>query len=227
VHLPLLVRQPNEKKAGGVDERVVSWVDIAPTILEIAGVSIPKDYHGRSFLTGSRRYALSARDRMDEAYDCIRTITDGRYRYVRNDFPHIPYAQRGVYHERSRSLQALRRMDAAGTLRSPADVFMRRSKPPEELYDAASDPDMVQNLAGDPAHVAKLAELRSALAEELERFGDLGDIDERELIARGLVADRLTNEYALRIEPLPEPYHSRTGPTVLTRNEALRTRPTR
>jgi arylsulfatase A-like enzyme len=226
VHLPLIIRRPGEKKAGSVDKRVVSWVDFAPTILELAGVPIPKDYQGRSFLTGERKYALSARDRMDEAYDCIRTITDGRYRYVRNDFPHISYAQRAVYHERSRSLQALRRMDADGTLRAPADVFMQRTKPPEELYDAASDPDMVHNLAANPAHAAKLAELRAALADELERFGDIGGIDERELIARGVVADRLTNEYALRIEPLPEPYCARTGPTVLTRNEALRDRPT-
>lgn len=229
LHLPLIVRWPDKWRPkghtpGAVIEDVVSWVDLAPTILALTGTPIPSHYQGQPFVGTKRKYAISGRDRMDESFDRIRTITDGRFRYIRNDFPHIPYAQRNRYQQASLTTQALRRMDADGTLKAPADVYMQRTKPAEELYDASADPDMVKNLVSDPAYQQKLVELRAALAHEMDRFGDLGLIDETELVARGVLKDRIA-EYRKRIEPLPEPYHTRTGPTYLTLNEAEAARP--
>jgi arylsulfatase A-like enzyme len=230
IHLPLIVRWPEAYrpagfKPGSVRDDVVSWVDLAPTILSLAGVPIPAHYQGQPFTKGSRQFAISGRDRMDETFDRVRTITDGRYRYVRNDFPHLPYAQRNKYQENSQATQALRRMDAEGSLRYPADVYMQRIKPAEELYDADTDRDMVRNLAGDPAYASIRDRLRAALESELARFGDLGELDETELIARGILTDRLANEYRLRVVPLPAPYHERTGPTYVTRNDAIAAAP--
>lgn len=225
LHLPLIIRWPGKMKAGGVDERVVSWTDIAPTILSIAGATIPSHYQGQSVLTSDRKYAFSGRDRMDESFDRIRTVTDGRYRYIRNDFPHITYSQRNKYQQNSLTTLALRRMDLDGTLKYPANVYMQPAKPPIELYDAQTDPDMVKNLADDPALMSKREELSAALEAEMNRFGDLGLTDETELIARGLLNNRLETEYRPRIEPLPEAYAKRSGPTFLTMNEAEAARP--
>ncbi|MEX1089744.1 MAG: hypothetical protein WEC36_11060, partial [Phycisphaeraceae bacterium] len=90
---------------------------------------------------------------------------------------------------------------------------------PEELYDALADPQMVHNLAGDPAHRSTLDRMRAALDEHLAAVGDLGAVPESELIARGLVKDRL-DEYRARIAPLPAEH--RIGPerTVLELHEA-------
>jgi N-sulfoglucosamine sulfohydrolase len=220
LHLPLIIRWPGTLAAGAVEDRVVSWVDLAPTVLAIAGAAIPEHYQGQTIFQSDRRYAISGRDRMDEQFDRVRTVTDGRYRYIRNDFPHLPYAQRNMYQENQRTTQALRRMDVEGTLIAPADVFMQPAKPAEELYDAETDRDMVWNLAGDPAHAGKLRELKLALEQELGRFGDLGMVDETELIERGLVVDRLAGEFRPRIQPLPPEYAARSGPTYLTLNEA-------
>ena len=77
------------------------------------------------------------------------------------------------------------------------------TKPKEELYDVEADPDEVHNLAGDPRYLAKLEELRGALSRWMEETNDLGAIPERELIERGLVADRLA-EYAKR-QPAAKP----------------------
>lgn len=225
LHLPLIIRWPGRIKPGSVNNQVVSWVDLAPTILSIAGCSVPETYQGQSIFSTSRTHAVSGRDRMDEQFDRVRTITDGRFRYIRNDFPHLPWSQRNWYQESQQTMQALRRMDADGTLIGSAKAFMRRPKPPEELYDAVADPDMVHNLIDDPDYVPIVARLRDALKDELRRFGDLGMVDETDLIARGLVADLLTDDYRKRIQPLPEPYHSRTGLGCLTMNEAQASRP--
>lgn len=225
LHLPLIIRWPGKSEAGSVDERVVSWTDIAPTILSIAGVKIPSHYQGQNILTSERKYAFSGRDRMDESFDRVRSVTDGRYRYIRNDFPHIAYSQWNKYQKNSLTTQALRRMDAEGTLKYPADVYMQPAKPAVELYDAQTDPDMVKNLADDPALKSKREELASALKAELNRFGDLGMTDETELIARGLINNRLETEYRPRIEPIPEAYAKTSGRTYLTMNEAEAARP--
>ncbi len=221
LHLPLIVRWPGKVKAGQVDDAVVSWVDLAPTILSIAGVTVPAHYQGISMFDGSRQYAFSGRDRMDEQFDRVRAVTDGRFRYIRNDFPHLAYSQRNMYQENERTTQALRHLDASGGLSYPNDLFMRSTKSPEELYDSHSDREMVNNLADDPRHQVKKLELNEALKHELHRFGDLGMTDEYDLIARGLLTNRLDGEYRLRISPLPPQYAPASGPSVLTMNEAL------
>lgn len=229
VHLPLIVRQPNGESAGGVSKDLVSWVDIAPTILSLAGVTIPGHYQGRAFLgparSGARReYVFAGRDRMDEAFDHVRVARDRRWHYIRNGYPALPYAQRIGYMERMGATQVLREMHAADTLQGPARAWMSETKPPEELYDAMNDPDMVRNLADAPAHAAKLERMRVALDVHLEEVGDLGARPERELIASGLVADELSR-YAERIEPLPERHRIGPPTTILEQAAAAAYRP--
>ncbi len=222
LHLPLIVRWPGNVDRGGVDETVVSWTDIAPTILSIAGASIPSHYQGQTLFGSDRKYAFSGRDRMDEQFDRVRTVTDGRFRYIRNDFPQLPYCQRIMYQENQLTMQSLRLLAAGGRLTYPNDVFMAKAKAPEELYDAQTDPDMVRNLADEPALATKKAELRTALETELDRFGDMGLIDELELIANGILTDRLTHEYRPRFVTLWSVYQQFAGTAYVTLNEATR-----
>lgn len=223
LHLPLIVRGPGIAP-GTVSDELVNWVDIAPTLLSLAGASIPQHCQGQAFLgqqkaATPRSFAFAGRDRMDEAFDHVRVARDRRWHYIRNSFPAIPYCQRNHYMERMDATRQLRELHAAGRLAGDAAVWMAPRKPAEELYDAHADPAMVRNLADDPAHAQTLARLRAALDEHLQRVGDLGMVDERELVARGLVKDRI-EEFRSRIKPLPPEHRVGIDLGILLRSEA-------
>lgn len=193
LHMPLIVRGPGIEP-GSVDERLVSWVDVAPTFLALAGVPIPPSYDGRPFLGANvepRPYAFGGRDRMDEAFDRVRFCRDDRYHYVRNFFPQLPCAQRIWYMEYMPTMQELRRLRREGQLHGDAATFLRHPRAAEELYDLRTDAHCVRNRIDDPA----LADVRRRMAQSLEEWmasiRDLGAVPERELIARGLVEDRV------------------------------------
>ncbi|MEM6392146.1 MAG: sulfatase [Planctomycetota bacterium] len=207
VHMPLIMRGPGITPGinPGIDTNLFSWVDLAPTLLNLAGVPIPDHYDGVPRLgpdAQSRRYAFGGRDRMDEAFDRVRFANDGRYHYLRNEAPDLPYAQRVRFMEFLPTTRELRRLHAAGQLAPPADAWMSNDKPVEELYDTTADPDCVTNLSDDPAHAEPLTQLRTALNAWRDDTGDLGLQRERDLVAQGLIADSIT-EYRARVAPLP------------------------
>ncbi|MFH1574437.1 MAG: sulfatase, partial [Acidobacteriota bacterium] len=97
IKVPLLVRWPRHIAPGTVIEDPVSLIDLGPTVLSLAGVTIPEHMQAQSFLGAqkkpARQYVYAHRDRMDEAYDMMRAVRDQRYKYIRNFFPGRPYAQ--------------------------------------------------------------------------------------------------------------------------------------
>jgi uncharacterized sulfatase len=202
-HVPLIVRWPGQIKPGTVREDLVCFLDFAPTTLALAGVDVPKEMQGQVILgpktAPERKYVFAARDRMDETYDRIRSVRDKRFQYVRNFHPELPYAQRIAYGELMPTMQVWRKLNAEGKLNAVQKQFFAPTKPKEELYDVQADPDEVHNLAGDPKYADKLKELRAALDAWITATKDLGAVPEKELIKRGLVADRLS-EYEKRKE---------------------------
>jgi uncharacterized sulfatase len=217
IHVPLLVRWPGVIAPGSVREDLVCFLDFSPTVLSLADAEVPKELDGQVFLgprrAPDRKYIFAARDRMDETYDRIRAVRDARFKYIRNFHPELPYAQRIDYMELMPTMRAWREAWAKGSLTGPQKLFFSKTKPPEELYDLDADPHEIRNLAGAPEqaapeHAAKLVELRAALDGWLRDAKDLGAVPEKELIERGLVADKLT-EYQKRVKPLPERWRIR------------------
>jgi uncharacterized sulfatase len=203
---PLLVRWPGVIKPGMVREDLVAFVDLAPTVLNIAGVPAPERMQGHDFLgemRKKRKYVFAARDRMDETFDRIRAVRDERFKYIRNFYPELPYAQPINYMDEMPTMRVWRQWAADGKLTGPQKLFFAATKPSEELYDTQADPHEVNNLAAHPAHADKLKELRDALDEWVKDTKDLGEVPEDELIKRGLVEDRLTTEYAARLKQHP------------------------
>jgi len=98
IHLPLIVRWPGHLEPGEVNEELVSWIDLAPTVLALAGLPVPSHLQGRVFLGPDRapepEYVFATADRHDEARDRIRAVRDRRYAYVRNYHPETSYGQR-------------------------------------------------------------------------------------------------------------------------------------
>jgi len=188
IHVPLIVRWPGVTEPGSVNDELVSFVDLAPTILAIAGLEVPGHMEGRVLLGPHREpepaYVYAARDRMDEAVDHVRAVRDRRFAYVRNLLPDQPYVQPIAFRDTMPMMQELQALAEAGELEGVPALWFRARRDPEELYDVEADPHEVMNLAGDPAFADTLERLRAALDRRLAEHEDLGLVPEAELRAR-------------------------------------------
>lgn len=190
LHVPLMIRWPKNAAVvpGSVNDQLVSFVDLAPTVLAMAGVEIPAHLHGR-VLVGPKAgaepaFVFAARDRMDIEYDMMRAARDRRFLYIRNFQPELPYAGHVPYRNQSDIMQEWLRLQAEGRLSGTAALWMRTHRPAEELYDTRTDPHQITNLASDPAQRTRLERMRGAVAEWMSRINDQGLINEAEMIQR-------------------------------------------
>ncbi len=202
VHIPEKWRAAGQAKPGTVDDQLVSFLDLAPTVLNLAGVPVPKHFQGRAFLgptlTAAREYIYSCHDRMDERYETIRATRDKRYRYIRNYRPFLPYYQYMNTSEGSPVMKDLRRLHAEGKLTPIAARWMADTKPVEELYDTENDPHEIRNLAGDIALRPVLERMRKAHVAWQEEVQDLGLFPEGEILRE---EKKLGNRHAILRQP--------------------------
>jgi arylsulfatase A-like enzyme len=208
IHLPLIIRWPQVIQPATVREDLVSWVDIAPTLLRIAGIDVPPHYHGLDFLAAEaaqqpREFHFAGRDRMGEAYDCQRVCRSRDWLYVRNYFPEIPTCRRNAYQEQAPAVRAMREAHANGTLQPPADIWFRTQRAAHELFYIPDDPHCLNNLADDPDHAAQLQRHQQALTQHLEAVGDYGSQPESELVAARVIENSI-DAYSARLAPLPD-----------------------
>jgi arylsulfatase A-like enzyme len=177
----------------------VSFIDLAPTLLALVGAAQPAQMNGTPFL-GARakpqRYAFGMRNRMDERYDFIRTVTDGRWRYIRNYMPHRPWGQHQSFEWLAKGYQDWEAAHLAGTLNAVQDRFFQK-KPFEELYDLQSDPHEIRNLAGESAGAAVLETMRRVLDGHLIAIHDNGFLPEG-MAGEGYVESRDARIYPLK-----------------------------
>lgn len=173
--------------AGARSDRLVSFVDFAPTLLSLAGVKPPEHFQGHAFLgpyaAAEQPYLFGFRGRMDERVDLVRSVRDKRYVYIRNYMPHLIYGQHVSYMFETPTTQVWKRLFDEGRLSAEQSHFWQR-KPPEELYDLESDPDEVHNLAGSPEHKPILERMRRAQRDWVLRVRDVGLLPEHQIHAR-------------------------------------------
>lgn len=186
-HVPLIIRWPDGRRAGEVDDSLMSFIDLAPTALTLAGVDRPDYMPGRVFAGEESEpapdYVFMHRDRMDDtALETIRSARGKRFRYVRNYRPNQPYLLPIAYRDRAATMGEIYRLRDTGELTPLQWQWSVSAKPLEELYDTESDPDEVVNLAADPRHTEMLAEMRAALDSWIERTGDPLAANEIEVI---------------------------------------------
>ena len=193
IHIPLLVRIPDkwkelrEVQPGAKTDRLVSFVDLGPTALSLAGIDPPKNMHGKAFLgvhsEKPREFIHAFRGRMDERYDMVRAVRDKRYKYIRNYNPHQIYGQFIAYMFQTDTTRIWKEMFDQGKLNDIQSAFWK-TKPPVEFYDTLKDPHEVNNLANSQSHASH----RERLAAELHRWQmeirDLGFLPEGEMHER-------------------------------------------
>jgi arylsulfatase A-like enzyme len=161
----LLARWPGVIAGGGRVRGLTSHVDIAPTLLELAGVGVGPEIQGRSFAGALRAPAAALRDAVfaekswhGNEYDPMRAIRTERFKYIRNFVPGYLY----------QLPLDIRRSDTAAAV----DAARRRPRAMEELYDLATDADEQRNLADSPEHQAVRSALGARLAQWMKDTGD-------------------------------------------------------
>lgn len=178
---------PKGYAPGAASDELVQFIDLAPTVLSIAGIKPPSFMQGRA-ICGSHaaahpnNFIHGFRGRMDERYDCVRSTTDGRFVYVRQLMPHLPYGQYLNYMFQQATTRVWKELFAAGKLNELQARFWKK-KSYEELYDLQSDPWETKNLAESAAHAGDLERLRAAQDAWLLETRDLGLIPEAERLA--------------------------------------------
>lgn len=208
-HVPLIIRLPEQTlpalaQPGSESNDLVSGVDVSATLLHLAGIPRPAYIQGVPFLGADarRREAIfSSRDRIDDAYDMIRSVRTDRFRYIRNFMPDRPYTQHRrwlVHWDPAFSMltyladhntdpvneeqAAMVDIDTTSVfhfrLNEVQRAFTADRKPVEEFYDVLADPEEVHNLADDPAFAEELQRHRDLLREWMLAIDDKARIAE-------------------------------------------------
>jgi len=186
LHVPLLVRYPDGYRAGETDSRLISLMDLGPTVLSLLEIKPSKHLDGRAFAgkyeQTPREYIFGSADRFDEATDMQRSVLDGRYVYIKNFMPEMPLIYRNTYREQIPMNAKLIALNQENKLRGNASYIFMKTKPVEEFYDLKNDPFEIHNLAKDPKYSVKIKEYRKALKDWQLEIGDKGFIPEHDLI---------------------------------------------
>ena len=190
MHVPLIIRFPKKwqhlapSKPGTTTSRLVSFVDYAPTVLNLLGQPIPEAMQGEPFLGPNnakpRRYVYGHRDRVDEVRDLSRSVRDERYLYIRNYMPHLGYNQPTAWPDSGEIRHEFYRMTNKEKMTAAQWHFAGPTRPVEELYDCQADPQNLKNLAGSEAHQKILKRLRKAHRKHITQTVDLGFLPESE-----------------------------------------------
>ena len=177
IKTPFVVHWPaGLKQKAQVCDSLVSVIDIAPTILELAGLKSPKTVQGVSFTplladpkTSIRKFVFAEHNWHTQiAHE--RMIRHGDYVYIRNAHPQLPQS---IVLESSRpNLSELRELAKAGKLTTAQTDPLLAPRPAEELFNVADDPHQIKNIAADPKHRKALEDLRKLMDEWQRRTGD-------------------------------------------------------
>lgn len=188
LHVPLIIRVPAKYRhlfpsyqPGSSTDRLVTFLDFAPTILSLADIPVPGYMQGTAFMGKQagpeQEYVYGFRSRMTERFDLYRTVRNKQYRYIRNYMPHKTYDQQDEYLMQALSMQSWKDEFVHNRTDGVQSRFWK-VKPAEELYDADADPDNVKNLADNREYRKILQQMRQANQEWIIHSADAGFIPE-------------------------------------------------
>jgi hypothetical protein len=234
MRVPLVIRYPDKKHAGTLDDQLISFVDFKPTLLSLAGILPSENLDGRAFAgkfksKNKRKYVHGAADRLGELYDMIRAVRDNRFKYLKNFKTNQNYYLPLAYREQMPIMQELLRMRDNGELDKSQALWFRNVKVPEELFDTWNDPHEMNNLAENPKFKDKLVELREECEGWMSEIEDKGLMSEKEYIAsiwplgfqpktHEPVVKKISNKIVIKCETVG----ASIGYQVLLQNEKLK-----
>lgn len=198
IKVPMIIRWPEAfrpagVKPGALDERLISFVDLAPTILSLASVPVPSNMQGRDFVGGRvassaaneaapNTYIYASRDRIDELMDRQRAVRDSRFKYIRSWYPKVAGGAELAYRNNIDMVREMRALFDAGQLNA---VQRQWYEPPgeERLFDLQLDPFEINDVSRDPEYQSELQRMRAALDAWLAQVGDWSEETESAMVA--------------------------------------------
>lgn len=197
VHVPMVVRIPEKWKhlspagatgplaSGSRVDGIVQFIDLAPTVLNLAGLDVPQQMDGKPFVgkgvelaeLNSRDTAFCYADRFDEKYDLVRTLREGKFKYMRNYQPFNVDGLQNNYRYKMLAYEEWRDLYETGKLNEYQSTFFK-ARPAEALFDLEADPFELKNLAGDRRHRKQLISMRMKMKEMVRDLPDLSFIPE-------------------------------------------------
>jgi arylsulfatase A-like enzyme len=204
IHCPLIIRIPEKykdlwpaEKPGMPVDRIVSFIDISTTLLQITDTEIPAIMQGQAFLGAEpqpeRAFHYAFRARMDERNENARAICDKQFLYIRNYMPYTPWMQPLNYLWRMKATQAWVEHIQSGKASEVEARFFKPKGWTEELYDMAQDPDSIHNLIDNPEYAEVINNMRANLRSWQEGVFDTGMLPESEMVK--LAAQNNTSIY--------------------------------
>lgn len=193
LHIPLVLHVPKKYrhlvsnlKNQQVDD-LVGFVDFAPTVLGLAGISPTPYMEGNNFLgpdAVQNLYNFGFRSRADDCHDMSRSVSDGRYLYIRHYLPQLPYIQNAIiFTQAKQSMEEIYRARNDNTL----PYSMEKNFLPKmsiELYDLEEDPYELNNLAMKPEHQERVQSFQKELDQWMVKYRDSGMLNESEYMLR-------------------------------------------
>ena len=174
INIPLIVKWKGKIKENVRSTAMVSWIDIIPTFLDIAGAKPDTNIDGRSFkkvLFGEadthHKYIFATHNSIAPADYVNRAVRSERFKYIRN-YSHENYFF--MIHELLRTSNSTSYWESwdekvKEDSKAKALLVRYRERPYEELYDVIADPMEEKNLAHDPSYKHELENLSSILDE--------------------------------------------------------------
>jgi arylsulfatase A-like enzyme len=189
--VPMIIRWPERFRPAGVapgsvDEALISFVDLAPTILAWASEEPPAHMHGMNFSAPDakpRTYVYASRDRIDDFEDRERAIRDREYKYIRSWYPDKPTGHRLAFRDNLEMMKEMWALLDAGKLNSDQRRWFEPTGR-ERLYHLPTDPFELRNLADDPSHAEALTRMRRAYEAFSERVADWSEEKETAMVER-------------------------------------------
>ncbi len=186
INVPLIVRWPGKIQPGTVSDTLISGVDLAPTVLEVAGLSSAPGMTGQSLLptllghtnAQKRTEVFSERSwhwgpiTRTDGFDLSRSVTTDRFHFIYNALPDRSYTPVDMA-AKNVAWEAVKQAHADGSLsRDHERLYFSNPRPLFELYDINADPFQLKNLAGQSESDAIETELRNKLDQWMINEGD-------------------------------------------------------
>ncbi|HZG25131.1 MAG TPA: sulfatase [Chitinophagaceae bacterium] len=169
---------------GIVTDELISFEDLAPTLISLANGTVPAYMKGRILVGPGRSKPVPfielSSDRSDNGIDMVRSITDGRFMYSRNFMPFMP-EERYINYMEIADIKKQIRADQASNRLNPFQQSLLEEREPEFLFDLKADPWETMNLARNPQLKLTLRELRSRLDSMVLASRDVMFLPEYEL----------------------------------------------